>query len=80
MHRFQSDLRELTLWSTKVEVVLKRHDEMTAAAAASPAAMDADGDQLRDLHKAFTVRIIYDCTIFIYISFNRPLVRTNAIT
>jgi len=48
IHRFDADLKDYFLWLTKVDLVLKRHDEMTAN-------RNASDDDLQEVTRAFKV-------------------------
>ncbi len=47
VQRYDADFKEFTLWLTKVELVLKRHDEKSASGTA--------GDDQQNIERAFQV-------------------------
>ncbi|KAK2162348.1 hypothetical protein LSH36_100g09009 [Paralvinella palmiformis] len=51
IHRFDADLKDYFLWLTKVDLVLKRHDEMTAN-------RNASDDDLQEVTRAFKLSLV----------------------
>jgi len=57
MYRFESDVKDLSLWLTKVDVVLCRHDEMTSDLAS------LDSTQRSQITDSLKVNYLHSCLL-----------------